>query len=152
VFDRRFFLKYWLPVLAWMAVIYCGSTDLLSSARTTRFLVPLLRWLYPSISAEALNWAHVIIRKTGHVTEYAVLALLFWRTLYHLRSPDRPIRPGRRVWQAWLLATGYAITDEIHQSFYSSRYGSAWDVLIDSLGAAAGLLFLWSIGRWRNWW
>lgn len=152
MFDRRFFLKYWLPVLAWMLVIYWGSTDFLSSTRTSRFLVPLLRWLYPQISPQALHQAHLIVRKAGHVTEYAILALLIWRTLSHLRPEGAPPRPRRDAWHAWIFASLYAVTDEFHQSFARSRYGSAGDVLLDSLGAAAGLGLLWLFGRWRKWW
>jgi VanZ family protein len=153
MFDRRFFLKYWLPVLAWMTFIYMGSTDLLSSARTGRFLISLVRWLYPRVSAEILQWIHFVVRKGGHLTEYAILALLLWRTLMHLRPEEagHP-RPGLRAWQAWLFATAYAATDELHQTLYRSRTGSASDVLIDAIGAASGLVLVWAIGCWRKWW
>jgi hypothetical protein len=50
----RSFLKYWLPLLIWIYLIFVGSTDLMSAEQTSRFLVPFLRWLKPEISAQAL--------------------------------------------------------------------------------------------------
>src|SRR5262249_31317101 len=38
------FLTYSLPVILWMALIFAGSTDLLSPHRTSRMIGPLLRW------------------------------------------------------------------------------------------------------------
>src|SRR5262245_62754009 len=75
----RSFLKYWLPLLVWLGVIFFGSTDLLSAEHTSRFIVPFLRWLKPDISPETLASVHFIIRKCMHVGEYAVLALLLLR-------------------------------------------------------------------------
>ena len=75
------FLKYWLPLVIWLGVIFVGSTDLMSTQHTSRFIVPFLRWLDPHISWAAINTIHTVIRKLGHVSEYAILALLLWRAL-----------------------------------------------------------------------
>ena len=53
---------------------------------------------------------------------------------------------------ALALAALYAASDEIHQTFVPSRQGSVWDVLLDTAGAAFGLLCLWTIGRLRKRW
>ena len=34
------FVKYWLPPLLWLGVIFLGSTDLMSAEHTSRFIVP----------------------------------------------------------------------------------------------------------------
>src|SRR5438034_6685904 len=73
------FLKYWLPVLLWLGVMFVGSTGLLSAEQTSRFFVPFLRWLKPDISAEALAQIHFVVRKLGLIFEYALLAMLLWR-------------------------------------------------------------------------
>ena len=39
-----------------------------------------------------------------------------------------------------LLCLMYAITDELHQIFVPGRVASIWDVLIDTMGAAFGVL------------
>jgi hypothetical protein len=38
----RNFLKYWLPLLICLGVIFVGSTDLMSAEHTSRFIVPTL--------------------------------------------------------------------------------------------------------------
>jgi hypothetical protein len=73
------FVKYWLPLLLWLGVIFLGSTDLMSAEHTSRFIVPFLRWLKPDISPETFASIHFIVRKCAHVGEYAVLALLLLR-------------------------------------------------------------------------
>jgi hypothetical protein len=69
------FVKYWMPTILWMALIFLGSTDLLSAEHTSRFLVPLLRWLDPQISWAALNAVQTAIRKLGHVTDFGGAAV-----------------------------------------------------------------------------
>jgi len=146
------FAKYWLPILLWMLLIYAGSGNLLSSQQTSRFLKPLIHWLFPSLPEASVNRAVGMIRKGGHMAEYGVLALLIWR------ARRRPAKSEARLWVwrdagwALALATTYAVTDELHQAFIPSRTGSGWDVLLDAGGAAAGLLLLWGLGHWRKWW
>src|SRR5207302_10580778 len=41
------FLRYWLPVLIWLVMIFVGSTDLMSTEHTSRIIGPILRWLHP---------------------------------------------------------------------------------------------------------
>jgi VanZ family protein len=133
-----------------MLVIFIGSTDLMSSEHTSRFIVPFLRWLKPDISDATLRMVQMIVRKGAHTTEYAVLAVLAWRAF---RQSGVLARWGWR-WSATsaalVLATLYAVSDETHQSFHASRYGSGWDVLIDTVGACAGLLLARGIECWRN--
>lgn len=133
-----------------MGLIFYGSTGLLSAQNTSRFIGPLLRWACPGISDQAVEAVQVIVRKGGHLTEYAVLALLLWR------ARRQPVQQEPRPWRwsdaRWAMGTAtlYAVTDEIHQALVVSRQGSAWDVLLDAVGAAAGLLAVWGIRRWRG--
>src|SRR5438105_2676047 len=76
-------LRYWLPLLAWIGLIFIGSGDLMSAEHTSRFIVPFLHWLSPDLSPETLEQIHVLIRKLAHVTEYAILAVLLWRAIFH---------------------------------------------------------------------
>jgi len=147
----RFYGGYWGPVILWMALIFWGSTDALSANQTSRFLGPFLRWLVPGISSEAEGRVRFVIRKGGHVSEYAVLALLLARALRSGAGPGSPRGHRVWVWGAWGLATAYAFTDEFHQSFHASRQGSLIDVGIDSMGAAVGVLvFVWGLGWWTR--
>ncbi len=143
----RSFARYWLPAVLWMALIFGGSTAALSSQHTSRFIVPFLRWLKPDISDETIRSVQFAVRKTGHLSEYAVLAWLLWRAL---RKPQRAdARPWnwREAGLAVLLATLYAATDEWHQSFVPSRDASVVDVMFDACGASLGMLALWRFGR-----
>ena len=133
--NFRDLLKAWLPVVLWMTLIFWGSTDVMSAEQTSRFLVPFLRWLNPDISPAALAKAHFLLRKTAHVTEYAILAgLLFrgWRSVL--------TDLWGRSTAALVGAMLFAVSDEFHQSFTASRTGSLGDVLFDSSGALIGVI------------
>jgi VanZ family protein len=134
----KLFLKYWLPPLVWLGIIFVGSTDLMSAEHTSRFIVPILLWLKPDIAPATLESIHMAIRKCAHLSEYAVLALLFWRALRRGSAIQgkMPILFG-----AVLVACAlFAASDEFHQSFVKSRTPSVGDVLLDIAGAVIGLL------------
>ena len=134
------FLKHWLPVLIWLGVIFLGSTDMLSAEHTSRFLVPFLRWIDPQISFATLNAIQLGIRKLGHLTEYAILAMLLWRAL---RSGTRwQMKMSILFLVAALACAIFAASDEFHQSFVKSRTPSVRDVLLDVTGALLGLLIV----------
>lgn len=135
-----------------MSLIFLGSTDILSGRRTSRFLLPILRFLFPHLTLASIHAFQFCIRKAGHFIEYAILALLIWRLINHYKTKEMRPKLELQAFQAWLWAVVYAISDEYHQSFYVSRFASKWDVAIDASGAAAGLLAAWWIGRWRKWW
>lgn len=138
-------IKPWWPALVWMAVIFVFSSDLGSADRTSRFLGPLLRWFKPDLTGEELAAAQFLIRKLGHVAEYAVLAVLLRRGF---GASLGPVRSPRVLACAWLAAVAYAVTDEWHQSFVSTRTASAGDVAIDAAGAALGLVLArWAVRR-----
>ena len=114
--------------------MFCGSTDLLSAEHTSRFLTPILRWLKPDISPLTIAQVHFVVRKAGHVTEYAILTGLLFRALRELMDGFWP-----RAGVALVPALIFAFADEFHQSFVASRTSSLGDVLIDSGGAIVGL-------------
>src|SRR5689334_10695176 len=131
------FVKGWMPVILWMTLIFLGSTDVLSAEHTSRFLFPFLRWLDPHMSWVTMYSIQTVVRKLGHVTEYAILAALLWRAL----------RGGMR-WSSQtpvlfaivcVACTAFAASDEFHQSFIPSRTSSVHDVMIDIFGAVIGL-------------
>src|SRR5947209_5414196 len=131
------FVRYWMPLIIWMTLIFIGSTDVLSAEHTSRFLVPFLRWLDPQISWAAVNSIQIVIRKVGHLTEYAILATLIWRAL---RSAESWKRSTLILFTVSLLGCAvFAATDEFHQSFIPSRTSSVNDVIIDICGAAIAL-------------
>jgi VanZ family protein len=132
------FVKYWLPLPLWLAVIFLASTDLMSAEHTSRFIVPFLRWLNPDISPDALTSIHFIVRKCAHLGEYAVLALLLLRAAIFMTNLKRSL--GILYVSVWVACLFVAATDEFHQTFVASRGASARDIMIDSGGAIIGLL------------
>ena len=132
------FLKYWLPLLIWLGVIFVDSTDLMSAEHTSRFIVPILLWLKPGMAPETIQSILFAVRKCAHVAEYAILALLLWRAL---RSGSALRAKISILFGAVLLGCAVvAASDEFHQSFVKSRTSSVRDVLLDIAGALIGLL------------
>ena len=122
-----------------MALIFALSTSLGGANHTSRLIEPILRWLLPHASAETIGRLHFLIRKVGHLSEYAVLALLVLRAA---RLSLRQLVSGwswRAAGAALAISAAYAATDEIHQSFVPGRTASAADVGIDTAGAVAAL-------------
>ena len=132
-----------------MGVIFFFSTDAGGGEHTSRFIGPLIRWLKPDISSESFEGAQFTVRKLAHVAEYAILAMLI------LRARRLPIPTGgfftpKEILLVLTLTTLYAITDEIHQSFVSTRIGTPIDVLIDLVGGAIGVMVAYCCRRRRH--
>jgi VanZ family protein len=151
VLKLQAFLKYWLPPFAWMALIFSASSDTSSFEHSSRIIAPLLRWLFPHLSEDTVHLIVLLARKGAHLTEYTVLALLLWRAL------RKPVKNDSRPWNwrearlALLMVAFYAASDEFHQLFVATRDATVRDVLIDTVGGAAGLLALWFLGfHWKR--
>lgn len=144
-FARR--LWRYGPLLLWMAFIYLGSTNLLAASNTSGTFRRLLLWLWPAISEAQLLFGHFVVRKCGHLTEYAILALLAARAF---ASSSRATLRRHHLLAALALAALYSLADEYHQSFVPSRGASLYDSLIDTTGAAAALLTLALLRRNRR--
>lgn len=132
-------LRRYGPLVLWMALIFFASTSELSATNTSRIVRPLLLWLFPGITEDRLVFAHFLVRKGGHLTEYAVLALLAARAF--LSSSRHTLRLN---WAAasFCLVALYSLFDEYHQTFVASRTGSIYDSFIDMAGGATALVVL----------
>ncbi len=133
-------LSHWLPPFLWMTAIFIFSTDLFSSGNTGGFVAKIIRGLYPTISEENLEMAHFLVRKAGHFTVYAVLAFLLIRSF---RSSSTQRWHWHWALYSFFVVGIYALLDEFHQSFTTSRTGSIYDSMIDLTGGACMLLVLW---------
>jgi VanZ family protein len=138
----RNFLRYWLPVLIWMVVIFGASADPNSHEHSRHILRPILLWLFPHMSDQEFEGIHWVFRKCCHLTEYAIFGLLVFRALRHSRT-NLPPWSWPRVGGTLLIVFLYACSDEYHQSFVPGRTALFSDVCIDTGGAATGLLVLW---------
>jgi len=120
-----------------MFLIFAGSSDALSAEHTSRYLVPFLRWLDPSMSFETIATIHFTLRKLGHFTEYFILAALLWRALRGTFN-ELPRKLISAV--TFLIAAAFAASDEFHQSFVPSRTSTVYDVMIDCTGALCAIV------------
>lgn len=148
--SARKHLVAWLPVLLWMAVLFSASTELGAPRRTSRILVPLLRWLVPDIAPATLDRAQFLVRKTGHAVGYATLAALLWRARQLTRREGEQLSGAKGAAFAFVVAAAFAASDEWHQTFTASRQGSLADVALDTAGAGGGLFLIWLWQRWRR--
>lgn len=122
-----------------MGLIFTLSGDRFSSTNTLGKLAWFAGWLWPRLPLsflEALNWC---IRKGAHLTVYLILSLLMAPTLDAWQSRSRAL-----PYYTFGFCVLFAFTDEIHQSYTTTRTPSLGDVLLDALGVLAGLgIYLW---------
>ena len=133
-------LWYWLPAVAWMAMVLGASTDTFSAKNTGEILHAVLAWIFGQINAVTFGLLHFLVRKSAHFTEYAILSALWFRALrVHLTSLWRV----RWALIGLIVSLLVAILDEVHQSFVPSRTSDARDVLLDFCGALFAQLLIW---------
>jgi len=119
----------WIPPIVWMAGILALSTDSGSSQHTGGFVLPALRFIWPSATLPLLETVHALIRKLAHLAEYAVLGSLWYRA-FARRWP-----PKVATTLALGLSIVWAFGDEAFQTLIPSRTASLLDVGIDGAGA-----------------
>ncbi len=140
-------LRYYLPLILWIGVIFFLSSGQGSSTRTSIIIRPLLEFLFPTASFETISYYHGLIRKLAHLTEYAVLGSLACRAF-----AGSAVNLLRRHYYlaASLLVLLVAVSDEFNQSFNPERTGSPVDVLIDLSGGLTAIVFYYFLTKRRN--
>lgn len=138
--DRHHVLKAWIALILWLIVIAIESTTYLSSQETSRFLYPVLHFLF------GIDWAtfeplHAFLRKCGHVFGYGLLCILLFRAW----RETLPRLDGAKWSARWaaiaIFGTAFvASLDEWHQSFIPTRTGTYRDVILDTCAGLAALL------------
>ncbi len=113
-------------------------------SETSRFIRPILKFLFPDAADFTLQLYHGYIRKFAHFFEYAVLAILASITFLRSTSPIL----GKYFWAAaLLLIILVAASDEFNQSFNQLRTSSIWDVLLDAAGGVFGVAAVYLVVR-----
>lgn len=133
-------------MIGWIAVIASLSGERFSDVQTAAWLAgaPFVASL--GVAPTLIDTANLILRKSMHFVEYAILAVLTYRAL----GMGSMVRSRReRLLAAVLLAVGVAVVDEVHQTFTLTRTGRAHDVLLDAAGALSGALLAARAG-WRG--
>jgi VanZ family protein len=117
-------LRQWIPVIAWVTILFILSTSYFSAINTAYFIEPIIRWFLPSAPNATVSVLHALVRKAAHFTNYGIL---FWLLI---RGPM-----SGRPYTALMLCVCYAFLDEGHQIFAAGRGPSLYDVALDSTGA-----------------
>lgn len=116
-FYRDGALLYWLPLFAYMALIF------FLSSRSD------LPDVLPGLTFED---------KLQHIAAYLILAILWSRAI----ARQWTAMDDRKLFLLAVLFTGlYGISDEIHQSFVPGRLADSLDVIADIAGAMVGARF-----------
>ena len=114
---------YWAPVLLYAAAIFYLSSQPHPEEHLPSFL-------FEDFSDKVL-----------HAVAYGILAILCYRTF---RWAAGPAVARQAVVLAIVTASGFGITDELHQAFVPFREASWQDWLADTIGAAIGAI------SWRS--
>jgi len=131
-------IRYWLPVVVWAAIIIQATGRTFDAPHTSGWLAAILSAIGLRLSTSSIAIANYVIRKSAHLTEYAILTALSFRA----------VREGRRGftlrWALVVLAITVCVasTDEFLQSFTPTRTSSVWDVLLDTCGGTIALLVI----------
>ena len=121
---------FWgLLTLLWCFIIFSFySQSSVSSQKLSDSLVPI-------ILLNKFPFLGILIRKTAHFMEYAILFFLAANYFKEFNNP-------KYLFIALLFSILCAFFDEFHQLFVDGRSGQIKDVLIDSMGAFVTLLIL----------
>ena len=138
-------ILYWIPVVGWMTAIFLLSN---STASTIEGAAGEVRGFVAILPTWMLN---VLVSPSFvHPVEFGVLAALFYRLL----NSFKPLSLRYIIAGSLVLAIGYGLLDEFHQSFVPGRDSSLTDVAYDTLGVSIGLgvALLWRVTTGRTGW
>lgn len=147
--QKKAFLL-WMLVLTWMCVIfYFSSKPISESHAQSYFILEIANKVLNSlgIHSQIVNDAvNFILRKTAHISEYAVLGVLLYTALLNSN-----IRRKKAVFVcALVICILYSTSDEIHQIFVQGRSASIADVMIDTIGSCLGLIAIVVCRAWKK--
>ena len=123
----------YILLLSWTAVIFLLSNEGhdISSGRSDTFVYAL--------QSAGITWQvdllTFLVRKSAHISAYFILGILLFNLLKEYGLGVKKI-----IFISIAIAMLYACTDELHQMFVPGRSGEVRDVLIDTAGAAVGVV------------
>jgi len=131
--------------LLWMVLIFNLSSQPANQSNklregATKVIVDTVERVAPSTDFDLSRGNH-IVRKNAHFFAYLVLALLVMNAV---RRTD-----GNDIKLTLLICVLYAISDETYQIFVPGRSAQLSDVLIDSVGAVAGIVMYLGFSRMK---
>ena len=120
----------WTALLLWAAFIYYMSAH--SSSELAQGIFAHIRAYIEQIVWQYYGYIEDPVSPIGHFCEYFILGALLGNALHcHM-----PLIPATII--AVLVASGYGVTDEIHQIYVDGRYPDVEDWKIDTIAATLG--------------
>ncbi len=147
----RTFETPWGPVsrlglfLSLAMVLFIWGNSLVPGTGSGSLSLAVVEGVRSALAAIGLpcGWVtNLLVRKTAHFTEYAVLGVIVSSTLL----AGGPLR-GRRLFAAAVILLLAPSIDETIQLFVPGRCGAITDVMIDCCGAACGTFIRTRFGR-----
>lgn len=133
-------------MISWMILIFIMSSKTNTELDTTKsFLLNIMIRIFngndfylldSDLQKNILANYSYYISKTAHFLEYGILCYFSYLTFIYLK------KYRFRYIISVLICLIYAILDEYHQSFVSSRTPRVFDVIIDVMGAITMILLI----------
>ena len=140
-------VAWWLATVAWAGLIFYLSTPAFGAHRSLPLIARLLALFDLTLSHARLGVLHSFVRTLAHITEYAILAILLYRSCH---GRDRCGWSPRLAFWCVGIAGLYSVTDEYHQSFTPTRAASALDCFVDITGAVVAMLLVYFTVRFSS--
>lgn len=141
-FDKKTQIKIFkiILIVIWMAIVFSfsnqgGTKSGNTSRKVTVAVVQVISDKPIEENEQLIEKVDKVIRKLAHYTIYTIGGFLIMNYAY---TTDK--KPKEKVIYSILFGAGYAVTDELHQFFVSGRSARIFDVGIDTLGVATGIL------------
>ena len=145
--KRRERIFRYAPLILWIGLIFFLSSGQASMPQTSRFIRPLLEFLFPNSPEEIYAAYHAFIRKFAHFFVYAVLAFWSWRALKD--SSKAFVRKFYYVLSLALVLLVASI-DETNQSYNAARTGSVYDVALDFASGLTVIIIIYLTTRHKT--
>ena len=134
--------KYIILTIIWMSFIFCMSNQPANISKELSQNIENLLNRTPiivNILSDILNSpnSQFIVRKSAHVILFCLLSILCFIVIYEIKKNAK-----LSTLISLSITFIYACIDEIHQLFIPGRGSQIRDVLIDSIGAIMGLIFI----------
>ena len=127
-------------IVAWMLIVFSfsnqgGTKSGNTSRKVTVAVVQVISDKPIEENEQLIEKVEKVIRKLAHYTIYTIGGFLIMNYAY---TTDRSKK--EKILYSMAFGAGYAVTDELHQFFVAGRSARIFDVGIDSLGVATGIL------------
>ena len=150
--NKKLIVVSWVLVVLQALLIFYFSSKPAAQSRemskgVTEIVINTMAAITPGREANLdIGRVHFLVRKNAHFISYMILGLL---SMNAVRKTGFVRFKGILI--TFLICLVYAISDEFHQTFIPGRSGEVRDVVIDSIGGIAGIVFYFVITQRKSW-